>query len=91
MKKLVPQSIKNIYHLFQAILANIAFGFPSRKIKIIGVTGTNGKTTTAQMVAKILEESSAKVAMISTINFQLGEKKWVNETKFTTLSSWQTQ
>jgi len=91
MKKLIPQSIKNIYHFFQAVLANVAFGFPSRKIKVIGVTGTNGKTTTVQMITKILEEAGKKVAMASTINFQLGEKKWVNKTKFTTLSSWQTQ
>ena len=91
VKKLVPQSIKNIYHLFQAILANFAFGFPSKRIKVIGVTGTNGKTTTVQMITKILEEAGAKVAMASTINFQLGEKKWVNKTKFTTLSAWQTQ
>jgi len=90
-KKLIPQSIKNIYHLIQAILANFWFGFPSRKIKVIGITGTNGKTTTAQMVAKILEEAGFKTAMISTINFKLGEKEWVNKTKFTTLSSWATQ
>lgn len=58
---------------------------------MIGVTGTNGKTTTVQMITKILEEAGKKVAMASTINFQIGEKKWVNKTKFTTLSSWQTQ
>lgn len=91
MKKLIPQSIKNIYHLLQAILANFMYGFPARKIKIIGVTGTNGKTTTVQMITKILEESGARVAMASTINFKLGEKEWVNATKFTTLSSFQVQ
>ena len=91
MKKLIPQAIKNIYHLFQAILANFWFGFPSRKIKIIGITGTNGKTTVCQMVAKILEETGFPVAMASTINFKIGKKEWVNKTKFTTLSSWKVQ
>ena len=57
VKKLVPQSIKNIYHLCQAILANFWYGFPSRKLKVIGVTGSDGKTTTVQMIAKILEEA----------------------------------
>jgi len=91
MKKLIPQSLKNIYHLFQAVFANVWFGFPSKKLKVIGVTGTNGKTTTVQMIAKILEESNFKVAVASTINFKIAEKEWVNKSKFTTLSSWALQ
>ncbi len=91
MKKLIPQKIKNAYHLLQAILANVWHRFPSRKIKVIGVTGTNGKTTTCQMIAKILEEAGYKTAMISTINFKLDSEEWVNNTKFTTLSSFATQ
>jgi UDP-N-acetylmuramyl-tripeptide synthetase len=85
------QSVKNIYHLFQAVAANLFFGFPSRKIKIIGVTGTNGKTTTVWMVDKILQEAGFKTAVSSTINFKIGEEEWVNKTKFTTRSAWQTQ
>jgi UDP-N-acetylmuramoyl-L-alanyl-D-glutamate--2,6-diaminopimelate ligase len=57
MKKLIPQSIKNIYHFVQAVAANVWYGFPSHKLKVIGITGTNGKTTTTQMIAKILEEA----------------------------------
>jgi len=91
MKNLIPQSIKNVYHLFQAILATVWFGFPSRKLKVIGVTGTNGKTTTVQMIAKILEEAGFRVAAVSTINFKIGEKEWVNDTKFTTFSSFRLQ
>ncbi|MFA5926152.1 MAG: UDP-N-acetylmuramoyl-L-alanyl-D-glutamate--2,6-diaminopimelate ligase [Parcubacteria group bacterium] len=100
-KKLVPQSIKNIYHLFQAVFANVWFGFPSRNLKVIGVTGTNGKTTTVQMIAKVLEEAghpakpdgngAGKIAVASTINFKIGEKEWVNDTKFTTFSSFKLQ
>ncbi len=86
MKKIFPQSIKNIYHLFQAILANVWYGFPSRRLKVIGVTGTNGKTTTTQMIARILEETGHKIAVTSTINFRIGEREWVNDTKLTTLS-----
>lgn len=91
MKKLIPQSIKNIYHLAQAVVANFIYGFPSRNIKVIGVTGTNGKTTTCQMIAKILEEAGHTVAMASTINFKLGAQEWVNVTKYTTLSPFATQ
>lgn len=91
MKKLIPQKIKNIYHLLQAVVANFWFGFPSRKIKVIGITGTNGKTTTTQLVTKILEEDGFRVAMASTISFKLDKEEWVNKTKFTTLSPWEVQ
>ena len=91
MKKLIPQKIKNIYHLAQAVLANILYGFPSRKMKVIGVTGTDGKTTTVQMIAGILEEAGKKVAMVSTINSRINGKESVNETKFTTASSFEVQ
>ncbi|MFA5871745.1 MAG: UDP-N-acetylmuramoyl-L-alanyl-D-glutamate--2,6-diaminopimelate ligase [Parcubacteria group bacterium] len=91
IKKLIPQFAKNIYHLFQAILANVRYCFPSRRLKVIGVTGTNGKTTTVQMIAKVLEEAGHKIAVASTINFKLGEKEWVNKSKFTTLSSFALQ
>lgn len=91
MKKIIPQKLKNIYHLIQAILANFIYGFPSRKIKVIGVTGTNGKTTVVQMIVKILEEANYKVAAASTINFKIDQAEWVNKTKFTTLSSFQVQ
>ncbi|KKP57537.1 MAG: UDP-N-acetylmuramyl-tripeptide synthetase [Candidatus Moranbacteria bacterium GW2011_GWF2_34_56] len=91
MKKLIPQNLKNIYHLFQAILANLWFGFPSRKIKVIGITGTDGKTTTTQMVAKILEGANKRVAMASTINFKINEKEWTNLSHFTTLSAFAVQ
>jgi len=91
LKSLVPQWTKNAYHLFQAILANLVYGFPSRKLKVIGVTGTNGKTTTVQMIGKILDEAGKKIAIASTINFKIREREWVNKTKYTTLSSFATQ
>jgi UDP-N-acetylmuramoyl-L-alanyl-D-glutamate--2,6-diaminopimelate ligase len=89
--KKIVQKIKNIYHLIKAFFANIYFGFPSRDIFVIGVTGTNGKTTTVQMITKILEEAGEKVAVSSTINFKIGDREWVNDTKFTTRSAWNIQ
>ncbi|MDR3558787.1 MAG: UDP-N-acetylmuramyl-tripeptide synthetase, partial [Candidatus Pacebacteria bacterium] len=91
IKSLVPQKTKNYYHLAQAAAANYVYGFPSRGLKVIGVTGTNGKTTTVQMIGRILEESGKKIAMASTINFKIAEKEWINKTKFTTLSSFSVQ
>lgn len=91
LKELIPQRIRNYYHLGQAILANFWYGSPSKKLMVIGVTGTNGKTTACQMLAKILEEAGHKVAMASTINFKNGEKEWTNNTRFTTMSSFAIQ
>lgn len=87
----VPQWIKNQYHLTHAVLACVWFGFPGKNLRVIGVTGTNGKTTTSQFIARILMQSGKKVALASTINFQIGEKSWVNASKFTTLSPWKLQ
>ena len=66
------QKIKNIYHLLQAILASVRYGFPSHKIKVIGVTGTDGKTTTTHLLYHILKKSGKKVSMLSTIYAKVG-------------------
>ncbi len=61
------QTVKKLYHLFQAVLANVYYGFPSRKLKVIGVTGTDGKTTTTHLIYHILKNSGKKVSMISSV------------------------
>lgn len=61
------QKIKNIYHLFGAVLANIVFFFPSRRMRVIGVTGTDGKTTTVNLIYHILKTAGYKASMISSI------------------------
>jgi UDP-N-acetylmuramoyl-L-alanyl-D-glutamate--2,6-diaminopimelate ligase len=91
IKKIIPQSLKNLYHLLQAILANVCYGFPSHKIKVIGITGTDGKTTTAQMVAKILQTAGKRVALASTINFIIDGQEEKNLSHYTTESSFAIQ
>lgn len=66
------QIIKNIYHLFQAILANLWYGFPSRRLKVIGITGTDGKTTTTHLIAHILKTAGKKTSFISTVYASIG-------------------
>jgi UDP-N-acetylmuramyl-tripeptide synthetase len=72
-------------------MANFWYGFPSRKIKIIGVTGTDGKTTTVQMITKIFQEAGKKVAMASTINFVIDGVEEKNLSHFTTESAFALQ
>lgn len=65
------QSLKNFFHLLTAILANFRYGFPSRKIKIIAVTGTKGKTTTSSYLYQILS-AKYKVGLICTTEVRIG-------------------
>lgn len=75
IKKILSQEVINFfYHLPKAILANIVFGFPSKKLIVIGVTGTDGKTTTVNMIYQILLAAGKKVSMVSTINAVVGGK-----------------
>ncbi|QQG43428.1 MAG: UDP-N-acetylmuramoyl-L-alanyl-D-glutamate--2,6-diaminopimelate ligase [Candidatus Daviesbacteria bacterium] len=75
IKSLLSQKIINIFfHLPKAILANIYYGFPSRKLTVIGITGTDGKTTTTNMVYQILKEANKKVSMVSTVNAEIAGK-----------------
>jgi UDP-N-acetylmuramoyl-L-alanyl-D-glutamate--2,6-diaminopimelate ligase len=57
--------------------------FQPNNMKIIGVTGTSGKSTTVDFITRILEESGAKVASVSSIRFKVGEKEWENKYKMT--------
>jgi UDP-N-acetylmuramoyl-L-alanyl-D-glutamate--2,6-diaminopimelate ligase len=64
--------IKNIGHLLLAVAANIWYGFPSRKAIIIGVTGTDGKTTTTSLLYHVLKQTGKKTAMITTVGAYIG-------------------
>jgi len=85
------QKIKNFYHLTQAFIASIYFNFPSRQLTVIGVTGTDGKTTTAQMIYEILKTAGRKASIISSIGAQIGAEHFDTGFHTTTPSPWQIQ
>ena len=85
------QKLKNFYHLNQAHLAAFYFSFPARKLQIIGVTGTDGKTSSVHMIYHILSSAGIKVSMISSIEAKIGEKSYDTGFHVTTPSAWQVQ
>lgn len=58
-----------------ALTSAAYFGYPAEKLKVIGITGTKGKTTTTYMIKSILEDTGHKVGLIGTIEAIIGEKK----------------
>lgn len=83
LKIFIPNKALQGYHKTLAILASVLFRFPSEKLIVIGVTGTNGKSTTSEMIASILEEAGFKVGLASTIKFKIGNDEKPNTVKMT--------
>ncbi|AKM82300.1 TPA: UDP-N-acetylmuramoyl-L-alanyl-D-glutamate--2,6-diaminopimelate ligase [Candidatus Berkelbacteria bacterium] len=86
LRKILPPSVILWSHKLRGMLAAAIYGNPAQNLKIIGVTGTNGKTTTCNMIAKILEKANYNVGLASTINYKIGDKEWDNKTKMTNVS-----
>jgi len=61
--------LKRYIHLSKAVLANVQNDFPARKLKCIGVTGTNGKTTTTNIIFTMMKEAGYKVAVLSSTQY----------------------
>jgi UDP-N-acetylmuramoyl-L-alanyl-D-glutamate--2,6-diaminopimelate ligase len=74
-ERIIPRSLykwgQPIYHWKMAFLSALFYGFPSRKIKVIGVTGTKGKSSTTEIINTILEEAGYKTAVSNTIRFKV--------------------
>jgi len=83
IKKLCPLFLLNSYHFLLSLLSALFYGFPSKKIKVVGVTGTNGKSTTVFLISKILEEAGFSVAVSCSIFFKIKNKEWQNTTRMT--------
>lgn len=77
IKKLIPialfKKIEPMGHLLEAMLLHALAGFPARGFKVIGVTGTNGKTSTVYMIHRMLHEAGYKVGVMSTVAYGVGD------------------
>lgn len=71
VKKLVPKDLFDAVaptgHLVEAVVYNCLYGFPARGMKVIGITGTNGKTSTCFLVQKMLSEAGHKTGLMTTV------------------------
>lgn len=93
-RKIIPKKIfklaQPVYHFLLAFSGNIIYRFPGRKLVCVGVTGTNGKSTTVELINSVLKYGGYKTGMISTIAFEINGKRTENTTSRTTLGRWQT-
>src|SRR3989344_5173745 len=74
------------YHRVRAFLAALLNGFPARRLTVIGITGSDGKTTTVEMTAHILRKNGVKCGALSTACFRVGDKVTWNSTQKTSPS-----
>ncbi|MCA9328190.1 hypothetical protein KC959_00300, partial [Candidatus Saccharibacteria bacterium] len=76
-KRLVPvrlfKALVPIWHLCNSVFYQFRYGFPARGIEVIGVTGTDGKTSTSTLITRMLRNSGKKVAMMTTISVDYGD------------------
>jgi len=77
VKKLIPSglfpAIEPYGHLGEAFLINLINGFPGRGMKVIGVTGTNGKTSTSFMIHRMLTEAGFKTGIMTTVAYGIND------------------
>lgn len=87
VKKITPNWIITLlrptYHWTLSWLAAFLYGFPSKSLIIIGVTGTKGKSTTVAMITEIFEKSGKLVASVGSVGFKIKDKTWPNTLKMT--------
>lgn len=87
IKKIVPKSVfgafQPLYHYTLAFIAALVYRFPGKKIMVVGITGTKGKTTVAELVNVILETAGHSTALSSTLRFKIGNKSERNMYKMT--------
>jgi len=92
IRQLIPDKVVNyLYHLPLAFLAVLYYRYPASNLKVIGVTGTDGKTTTATLIFNILKKAGFKTALISTVSAKIGKRDLPTGFHVTSPDPWELQ
>lgn len=72
LHRILPRSLVSLYHWSLSLLGVVIFGYASKTMIVIGVTGTKGKTSTTEYINAIFQHAGYKTALLNTIHFKIG-------------------
>ncbi len=85
LRSVLPRSAIRAYHFLCAWVGAVWYRFPSRRLLVVGITGTSGKSSTIFFVRQILEALGQRACALSTIEFALPSGRTLNDKKMTML------
>jgi UDP-N-acetylmuramoyl-L-alanyl-D-glutamate--2,6-diaminopimelate ligase len=88
LKKIIPSGLLSAYHWGQAILAALYYRFPSKKMIVVGITGTKGKTSSCEFVWSVLSAGGYKTGLLGTAHILIGTTEIENAFHMTMPSPW---
>jgi UDP-N-acetylmuramoyl-L-alanyl-D-glutamate--2,6-diaminopimelate ligase len=95
IKSLIPQWLFDLIdplgHGLEAYVAAAVNGFPGHRLRVVGITGTNGKTSSAAMLAKIFETAGRRVGLSTTAIYQIADEHFANDRNATVTDPWALQ
>lgn len=91
LRSFTPEWALLYYHKLNSVLAVLWYWYPTRKIEVVGITGTKGKSTTANFLWAILQKSGVHTGLIGTANIRIGEDEYLNHSHMTMPGPWEMQ
>lgn len=83
LRRITPRWLLSAYHFVLAYVAAAAYGFPSRRLTVIGITGTYGKSSSVMLLGRVLTDAGHRTGWLSTATISDGVQTWYNAMKMT--------